>query len=846
MCFFPVPSHIVFFLFIGCNTDPTRTRDCHCGSLYIALLHTYISFYLIKIVENSHFGHQYYKCLLLLSFEQKLKMDEKQADNVTTDVLKQQMNNNSSNNNNSNIDNNVVVPIPVPMNGMQPLDLLGLDKQKQQESNMIENGQHARSPLAAMNYNANPTIRSQSNTNTNANANANVNVGNDISSVNSLPNLNIRQFTRNANVTPSLSISSTNTESTSNRLRLFQRMEELSARLIAMEEQFQNLTGKMEQQTSMISNLKISMTQILQSTINDQFKVLQKQNETMFNNHFHRLITLQQSIQPQQEDETKFALDLLNSISNISANYLAHRQQGFVGNGVSIHTQDGQPLPLNKSNTNSNSRINLHSSNSKSNLKDNNTSSSNNTSPLYQLPSFTNRNKTFTLNPNGIKKRKRHHHSNTNNNNSNNNNNNNNNNSNNNNSNNNSNNNNNPHQNENLHPNKLNKTTPNFQSSAPPADLLNMPIILPTDPFTGLAPLVQNPVTNPIVPVPAHIINGNTRANHPNGIPTLPQTLQVPITLSRNNTNGTVKNGNDRTTANGNNNNSLQQDQTNVSTSIALPISMQLPLPSHGQPQIANTNATSIHKESKNKNNQEDDDDDDGYQEDDESDNVNANGNKIGSTDFSKDATSKGNSARGIPNDDEDEDDDENEEYDEEDDEDDDMDDENFEEDEVDEDINGARGKNKKTNPVKKTVAAKKKRIIKKIIDGPKESPRKDDSKKTEPANDTDINSEINYTLIKAPNNVRTIWEEYVYGIDGNPSIRGLEEKYGNKWRLTKNRKTFSRRKRLYKFILNGIDKGKTADEMMKTLEEKRLYKDENGEIKRRTIGWLQQSLTGI
>lgn len=73
-----------------------------------------------------------------------------------------------------------------------------------------------------------------------------------------------------------------------------------------------------------------------------------------------------------------------------------------------------------------------------------------------------------------------------------------------------------------------------------------------------------------------------------------------------------------------------------------------------------------------------------------------------------------------------------------------------------------------------------------------------------------------------------------------------MEEKYGNKWRIKRNKKTFSRRKRLYKFILNGIDKGKTADEMIDMLEKQRLYRDENGEIKRRTIGWLQQSLIGI
>ncbi|SMN19025.1 similar to Saccharomyces cerevisiae YMR172W HOT1 Transcription factor required for the transient induction of glycerol biosynthetic genes GPD1 and GPP2 in response to high osmolarity [Maudiozyma saulgeensis] len=775
-------------------------------------------------------------------------MDEKQSNTVTSNPSEQQSTN--------NVDV-VVEPIPVPLTEIQPLDILELDKQKQQDTSMIENPR-TRSPLA-INYNSNPTIRSHSNANTDVNV-TNMNnsptnvVGNDIASVNSLPNLNIRQFTRNANITPSLSISSTNTESTSNQLRLFQRMEELSARLIAMEEQFQNLTGKIEQQTSMLSNLKLSMNQVLQSTINEQFKTLQKQNETMFNNHFHRMITSQQSMKSQQDDESKFALDLLNSISNISSNYLSQRQQCFIdSNNISMNDQTGQSSLLNKSNTNSNSRTNLHSSHSGTNLKDN-TSSSNNTSPLYQLPLFTNRNKTFTLNPNGIKKRKRQHQSN--------------------------NNGNHHHHNGQLHPNKLNKTNSNFPNNAPSTDILNMPIIMPTDPFTGLAPLVQNPTVNPVVPVPSNMINSNPRVNNSNGIPTLPHNLQVPLTLSHTNTNGNVKNrnnyvaGNNDNNGNGNNTQQQQQSQPNIATPMGLPISMQLPNPSHGQPQIPVSNPTSVQKESKNKNNHEDDDDDDGYQEDDESDNINGNSNKIGSTEFSKDDTVVGNTSRGIPNDDEDEDDDDNEEYDEEDDEeiplgktdtqasnyddddgnvankeddeDDDMDDENFEEDEVDEDINGTKSKNKKKKIVKKVVTAKKKRIIKKIIDGPKGSPTKGNIKRTEPEKDTDVNNEINYTLIKAPNNVRTIWEEYVYGINGNPSIRGLEEKYGNKWRLTKNRKTFSRRKRLYKFILNGIDKGKTADEMMKTLEEKRLYKDENGEIKRRTIGWLQQSLTGI
>ncbi|CCH58396.1 hypothetical protein TBLA_0A06030 [Henningerozyma blattae CBS 6284] len=109
-----------------------------------------------------------------------------------------------------------------------------------------------------------------------------------------------------------------------------------------------------------------------------------------------------------------------------------------------------------------------------------------------------------------------------------------------------------------------------------------------------------------------------------------------------------------------------------------------------------------------------------------------------------------------------------------------------------------------------------------------------------------DSNGIPSYTILKAPNSVRTIWEEYKNGINGSPSIKELEEKYGNKWRLKRNRKTFARRKRLYKFILKGIEKGNTAEDMIKILEERRLYRDEKGNFKRRTIGWLQQSLTGI
>lgn len=110
----------------------------------------------------------------------------------------------------------------------------------------------------------------------------------------------------------------------------------------------------------------------------------------------------------------------------------------------------------------------------------------------------------------------------------------------------------------------------------------------------------------------------------------------------------------------------------------------------------------------------------------------------------------------------------------------------------------------------------------------------------------TNSQREPKYTMIKAPSSVREIWEEYTKGIDGRPSIKSLDQTFGNKWRANKNKKTYSRRKRMYKFILNGLKKGKTEKEMIELLENQRIYKDEHGNQKKKTIGWLQQSLSGI
>ncbi|AAS53250.1 AFL124Cp [Eremothecium gossypii ATCC 10895] len=113
-------------------------------------------------------------------------------------------------------------------------------------------------------------------------------------------------------------------------------------------------------------------------------------------------------------------------------------------------------------------------------------------------------------------------------------------------------------------------------------------------------------------------------------------------------------------------------------------------------------------------------------------------------------------------------------------------------------------------------------------------------------SNPEDTLTDVQYTMVKAPDSVRAIWDEYTIGVGGKPSIRQLEQTYGNKWRTKRNKKTFARRKRIYKFILNGVRNGKSESEMIDILESRRVYRTEDNELKKRTIGWLQQSLSGI
>lgn len=723
---------------------------------------------------------------------------------------------------NINPNKHAIAPVPISMPNMQELDVVNMGKSNNSKHGIIDytntNSDRHNNLKTENIMNILSQSRSIPNSPVTVNCNGSSSLAkpkhiNGIASSNSMSNLNLRGINRTSTLTPSLSISSSNADSTSNQVRLFQRMDELSARLITMEDQFQNLSTKIEQYSVTMQSIKSNLPNILQSTITEQFKIFQKQNEIFLHSQFQKMndnmSTENQQTQPNNNsNQSNFIIELLNSISSISSNYL----NNFNGDiPTSNHYNMNSSLPPNQINLNHSvtSKPSKFTSLSSSASNPQHVPNNNNSPSLFQLPSFTNRNKTFTLNPNGIKKRKRHH------------------------------NHHNHHHTDmaSQDSNKVAKTNnhsnsqTNNHTNVNATDVLNMPITLPPDPFAALTSMDQNS-SNGVNGDPVHMINNSTVStgsclNNINTAAGTRTTMDIPLSVP---------------TSHG-----PPSTQQPISA-ISLPLSMQLPLtqPSQSLPN---------QQQKINKPKTDDVIDEDGYQEDDEDDD---DSNKNDSVYYTKTQSTVG-APEDEEEEDEEEEDDDDEEYDEDDeelpmshgetsginkDDEEEGDGDNEEEDEVDEDmstVNDNTGLPKK-KLVKKAATGKKKKIMKQVL----QSPQKTDKSKPNNADSHYNSNEINYTLIKAPNNVRTIWEEYVYGINGSPSIRGLEEKYGNKWRLTKNRKTFSRRKRLYKFILNGIDKGKTAEEMVKALEEKRLYKDENGEVKRRTVGWLQQSLTGI
>ena len=77
-----------------------------------------------------------------------------------------------------------------------------------------------------------------------------------------------------------------------------------------------------------------------------------------------------------------------------------------------------------------------------------------------------------------------------------------------------------------------------------------------------------------------------------------------------------------------------------------------------------------------------------------------------------------------------------------------------------------------------------------------------------------------NYTLARKLRTIKQIWQEYSVGINGQPSVKSLEEKYGTNWRNSDNEiKLYSYRNKIYRAIQKLIAKGITEEEAIKELE---------------------------
>ncbi|EDO19385.1 hypothetical protein Kpol_1002p32 [Vanderwaltozyma polyspora DSM 70294] len=512
----------------------------------------------------------------------------------------------------------------------------------------------------------------------------------------------IRSFSSmtNTNILPP-----TSNDRTTVTVKMFQRMDELSARMIAMEEMLEKLCGIIEHQNTTITDLK--------QTNNSYFEnVTERMN--LFQKHLVELNT-----QTPNNDHDIFAMDLLNSITNVSSAYLRKMKSKNNSTSSSSHAVGAiHKKPVNRSSLTKQFSTPDLSSVGQSGFKG-----------QINVPGRS----TFTLNPNGIKRRKkvvnqndfltivpkasRQNHSNT-----------------------------------NVVDNKVDNNS--ITNSYPDISSLNSfsTVSLPnlTLENTGITPLIKGS-------------NGHM-FEHPNSHPT----SRVPTPL--------------------------------------LPVAASFnPLETALNRKVSKKQKPSSGSESNNELiiENHDDDDDDGYQEDDDDDNDNENEND---NDFENDRARKT---------------------------------------EVDPKKKSSTTIENTTN-TDKTLKSIGLSMTRSVSKGEKAD--KDQKSHTEAEHNDSVEESseaLNYTLLKAPSSVRTIWEEYVHGKEGCPSVKQLEEKYGNKWRVDKNRKTFARRKRLYKFILKGIEKGNTADEMIRILEDRRLYRDEKGNLKRRTIGWLQQSLSG-
>ena len=78
-------------------------------------------------------------------------------------------------------------------------------------------------------------------------------------------------------------------------------------------------------------------------------------------------------------------------------------------------------------------------------------------------------------------------------------------------------------------------------------------------------------------------------------------------------------------------------------------------------------------------------------------------------------------------------------------------------------------------------------------------------------------------TLYRMAHNLTTVqqvWNEYKYGLDGNPSVASLDAFYGYAWRGIDT--FYHYRRRVYKAILSKMNQGETEEDAVKSLEDTR------------------------
>ena len=85
----------------------------------------------------------------------------------------------------------------------------------------------------------------------------------------------------------------------------------------------------------------------------------------------------------------------------------------------------------------------------------------------------------------------------------------------------------------------------------------------------------------------------------------------------------------------------------------------------------------------------------------------------------------------------------------------------------------------------------------------------------------SDNNTQVHFYKMARGISIKQIWQEYKYGLNGGPSIESLNQKYGIKWRSTRNARDIYRcRYKIYRAISKLINsQGKTEDEAIDLIQ---------------------------